>query len=113
MNRTTDPRLTRKKRIRAKISGTAQRPRMTVTRSLQQIAVQVIDDTVGKTLVAASTKELKKGPTIEGAAKLGALIAKKAKDAGITAIVFDRNGYAYHGRLQSLAEAAREGGLSF
>jgi large subunit ribosomal protein L18 len=106
-------RLQRKRRIRAKILGTAARPRMTVYRSLTRLSVQLIDDAAGKTLAAAQTAEAKAKHTKEGAAKLGALIAKKAKDAGITTVVFDRNGYAYHGRLQALADAAREGGLTF
>ncbi|ALM09420.1 MAG TPA: 50S ribosomal protein L18 [Candidatus Peribacter riflensis] len=106
-------RLSRKRRIRARVRGTAVRPRLTVYRSLQQVTVQVIDDDAGKTIVAASTREAKAKPTIEGAKKLGTLIAKKAKDAKITSIVFDRNAYAYHGIVKSLADAAREGGLQF
>jgi large subunit ribosomal protein L18 len=109
----THQRQQRKKRIRARIEGTPARPRMTVYRSLTQITVQIIDDSAGKTLAAASTKEAKSKPTMDGAKKLGVLIAKKAKDAGITAIVFDRNAYKYHGRIKALAEAAREGGLEF
>ncbi|MDD5040959.1 MAG: 50S ribosomal protein L18 [Candidatus Peribacteraceae bacterium] len=106
-------RLSRKRRIRSRVRGSALRPRLTVYRSLRQVTVQVIDDDAGKTLVAASTREAKAKPTVEGAKKLGTLIAKKAKDAKITAIVFDRNAYAYHGIVQSLADAAREGGLKF
>jgi len=106
-------RLSRKKRIRARIAGTAARPRLTVSRSLTRLTVQLIDDEAGKTIAAASTSEAKAKPTKEGATKLGSLIAKKAKDSGITTIVFDRNGYAYHGRIQALADAAREGGLTF
>lgn len=106
-------RLSRKRRLRAKVRGTTERPRLTVHRSLTAMAVQVIDDTAGKTLAAASTKELKAKPTVEGATKLGELIAKKAKDAGISTIVFDRNSYKYHGRIKALADAAREGGLTF
>ncbi len=103
----------RKRRIRATLSGDAARPRLTVHRSLQQMSVQLIDDATGKTLVAASTKELKAKPNMEGAAKLGESIAKKAKDAKITTIVFDRNAYKYHGRIKALADAAREAGLTF
>lgn len=106
-------RLRRKKRIRSRVHGSARRPRLTVFRSLQQVTVQVIDDDAGKTLVAASTHEAKAKPTVEGAKKLGTLIAKKAKEAKITAIVFDRNAYAYHGIVKALADAARAGGLQF
>ncbi len=106
-------RLARKRRIRAKISGTAERPRMTVYRSLTGMSVQVIDDTTGRTLCAASTKEAKAKPNMEGAQKLGTLIAKKATDAGIKSALFDRNSYKYHGRIKALADAAREGGLQF
>ena len=103
----------RKRRIRAKIHGTAARPRMTVYRSLSQISVQLVDDEAGKTLVAASTKELKAKPNTEGAKVLGKAIAEKAKKAKIDTIVFDRNSYRYHGRVKALADAAREAGLTF
>lgn len=106
-------RLSRKKRIRAKIRGTSARPRLSVYRSLRQVTVQLIDDDAGRTLVAASTKEAKAKSTVAGGKKLGVLIAKKAKDAKITSIVFDRNAYAYHGIVKALADAAREGGLQF
>ncbi len=106
-----------KKRIRRKISGTAARPRMSVFRSNKQIYVQIIDDEVGKTIVSASSRENgienEKITKIEQAAKVGALIAEKAKAAGIETGVFDRNGYLYHGRVKSLADAARNGGLKF
>ncbi len=110
---TSKNRLARKRRIRSKVHGTAARPRMTVYRSFLQISVQLVDDAVGKTLVSASTKELKKKPNLEGAKALGTLIAKKAKDAKISNIVFDRNSYKYHGRIKALADATREGGLTF
>jgi large subunit ribosomal protein L18 len=114
MSRTkTDLRLARKRRIRARILGTADRPRLSVHRSLLQVRAQIIDDAAGRTLCAASSKEAKAKATVEGAKKVGALIAKKAKDAGITSIVFDRNAYKYHGRIKALADAAREGGLQF
>ncbi len=103
----------RKRRIRARVNGDAARPRLTVYRSLAQMSVQVIDDATGKTLAAASTKELKAKPNLEGAKKLGEAIAKKAKDAKIETVVFDRNSYKYHGRIQALADAAREAGLKF
>ena len=106
-----------KKRIRRKISGTAARPRMSVFRSNKQIYVQIINDEIGKTLVAASSRENgienEKITKIEQAAKVGALIAEKAKAVGIETVVFDRNGYLYHGRVKSLADAARNGGLKF
>lgn len=82
-------------------------------RSLMQIAVQLIDDTTGRTLIASSTKEIKAKPNMEGAVKLGEAIAKKAKEAKISTIVFDRNAYRYHGRIKALADAAREAGLTF
>lgn len=102
-----------KARIRGKISGTAARPRMTVFRSNKQIYVQLVDDLAGKTLVATSSKGIDEGTKIEIAAKVGEAIAKKALEAGITEVVFDRNGYLFHGRVKSLADAARKGGLKF
>lgn len=102
-----------KTRIRGKISGTAARPRMTVFRSNKQIYVQLIDDLEGKTLVATSSKGIEEGTKIEIAAKVGQAIAEKAIAAGITEVVFDRNGYLFHGRVKSLADAARQGGLKF
>lgn len=102
-----------KTRIRGKISGTAARPRMTVFRSNKQVYVQLVDDLLGKTLVAASSKGIAEGTKSEIAAKVGEDIAKKALEAGITEVVFDRNGYLFHGRVKSLADAARKGGLKF
>ncbi|MDE6810900.1 MAG: 50S ribosomal protein L18 [Muribaculaceae bacterium] len=102
-----------KTRIRGKISGTSERPRMSVFRSNKGIYVQVIDDLAGNTLVAASSKGLEGGTKSEVAAKVGAEIARKALEKGITTVVFDRNGYLYHGRVKSLADAAREAGLKF
>ncbi|MDE7153436.1 MAG: 50S ribosomal protein L18 [Muribaculaceae bacterium] len=102
-----------KTRIRGKISGTAQRPRMTVFRSNKQIYVQLIDDLAGKTLAAASSKGIEEGTKTEIAAQVGKAIAAAALAAGITEVVFDRNGYLFHGRVKSLADAAREGGLKF
>ena len=101
-----------KTRIRGKISGTAERPRMTVFRSNKQIYVQLVDDLAGKTL-AASSRGMEAAPKKELAAKVGQEIAKKAQEAGITSVVFDRNGYLYHGRVKELADAARNGGLKF
>lgn len=107
-------RLKRHYRIRNKIAGGASRPRLSIFRSNKGISVQLIDDENGKTLVAASTKELKlKGSNIENASKVGELIGKKAKDNNITEIVFDRSGYLYHGKIKALAEAARSAGLKF
>lgn len=102
-----------KARIRGKISGTAARPRMTVFRSNKAIYVQLVDDLAGTTLVAASSKNMTEGTKTEIAAQVGQLIAKKALEAGITEVVFDRNGYLFHGRVKSLADAARNGGLKF
>jgi large subunit ribosomal protein L18 len=102
-----------KYRIRKRVFGTAERPRMSVFRSNKQIYVQVINDTEGKTLAAASSLGLEAMPKIQQAEKVGELIAKKAQEAGVSAVVFDRNGYLYHGRVKSLADAARKGGLNF
>jgi len=102
-----------KVRIRGRISGTAQRPRMTVFRSNKSIYVQLIDDLAGKTLVAASSKGISEGTKTEIAAKVGEAVAKKALEQNITAVVFDRNGYLFHGRVKSLADAARKAGLKF
>ncbi len=100
--------------IRRKISGTAQKPRLTVFRSNSQIYAQLIDDIEGKTLASASSLGMKDKMTkSEQAAKVGSLVAKNAVEAGISEVVFDRNGYLYHGRVKQLAEAAREGGLKF
>ena len=101
-------------RIRNRFNGTAERPRLAVFRSTQHIYAQIIDDTVGKTLVAASTLEVKVDGTKTDAAKaVGAAVAKKALENGIEKVVFDRGGNLYHGRIQALAEGAREAGLDF
>lgn len=105
-----------KRRIRKKISGTAQLPRLTVFRSNKQIYAQLIDDVNGVTLASASSynnKAAEKLAKIEQAAVVGKEVAEKAIKAGIQAVVFDRNGYLYHGRVKSLADSAREGGLKF
>ncbi len=102
-----------KTRIRGRIAGTAARPRMSVFRSNKQIYVQLIDDLAGTTIVAASSKGLEGGTKCEIAAKVGQAVAEKALAAGITEVVFDRNGYLFHGRVKSLADAARNGGLKF
>ncbi|MCR9171998.1 MAG: 50S ribosomal protein L18 [bacterium] len=104
-----------KRRIRKNISGTAEMPRLSVFRSNKQIYAQIIDDTTGKTLVSAGSYNNKaaKGNKTEVAAVVGKEVAEKAVKAGITSVVFDRNGYLYHGRVKSLADSAREGGLKF
>ena len=111
-----EARLRRHRRVRGKVSGTAERPRLVVHRSNRGISAQLIDDVAGKTLASASWLALKasfKGDKTEQAAEVGKLLAQKAKAAGIEGVVFDRSGYLYHGRVKALAEGAREGGLSF
>lgn len=106
----------RHKRIRAKIKGTKERPRLSVYRSLKHIYAQIIDDEKGETLVSASDLEIKKNKKMtktEIAGLVGELIAKKAKEKGITKVVFDRGGFKYHGRVKMLADKARENGLVF
>ena len=101
-------------RVRAKVMGTSQKPRLNVFRSLSHIYVQLIDDETGRTLAAASSTEVKtKGKKSEVAAMVGKLVAQKALAAGIKKVVFDRGGYQYHGRVKQLAEAARAAGLEF
>jgi len=100
-------------RIRAKISGTAERPRLSVFRSNTNIYTQLIDDTKSITLAASSDHGVKKGTKTERAAEVGKAIAKKAQEKKISTIVFDRSGYKYHGRVKAIAEAAREAGLKF
>ena len=109
------PREKRHNRVRARAEGTTERPRLNVFRSLNNIYVQVIDDTEGRTLVAASTldKEVTDAPKTDQAKEVGKLLAATAKAAGIATCVFDRGGYLYHGRVKALAEGAREGGLTF
>ena len=102
-----------KYRIRKSVNGTAERPRLSVFRSNKQIYAQVINDLTGTTLASASSLGLETMPKKEQAAKVGALLAEKALAAGITSVVFDRNGYLYHGRVKELADAARNGGLNF
>ena len=106
-------------RLRNKISGTAERPRLAVFRSLRHIYAQVIDDTTGRTIAAASSADAVKEagapitPKIHASTAVGKLVAARAKAEGITQVVFDRGGYKYHGRVKALADAAREGGLTF
>ncbi len=105
----------RRRRVRGKIAGTAERPRLSVFRSNRGISAQLIDDASGRTLAAAGWQQLKKhkGTKAEQAKEIGKLLAASAKKAGIEACVFDRGGYLYHGRVKALAEGAREGGLRF
>ncbi|MDR1465050.1 MAG: 50S ribosomal protein L18 [Oscillospiraceae bacterium] len=106
----------RHRRVRGKVSGTAQRPRLNVYRSLQNIYAQIIDDTAGKTLVSASSVEKafeEYGGNKASARKIGQVLARRAAEKGIAEVVFDRGGYIYHGRVLELAEGAREGGLKF
>ena len=111
----------RRKRIRKKISGDAERPRLSVYRSLRHLYAQIIDDDAGVTLISASTKqdgpklteEIKSGGNVAAAVKLGEIVARKAMDTGIRQVRFDRGGYQYHGRVKALAEAARKAGLVF
>ncbi len=112
-------RLKTKARIRGRVAGTPERPRLTVDKSLKRIYVQAVDDTRGVTVASASSLEkelrgqLKNGANIEAAKAVGARIAARLKEQGITAVVFDRNGYVYHGRVKALADSAREAGLQF
>jgi len=112
-----DTRQKRHSRVRKRVFGSPERPRLNVYRSTNHIYAQVIDDAVGHTLVAVSSTDktlgLKTGGNIEAAKAVGKAIAQKSKAAGVTAVVFDRGGYLYHGRVASLAEAAREAGLEF
>jgi large subunit ribosomal protein L18 len=105
----------RHRRVRAKITGTAERPRLAVYRSNRGIAVQLIDDSAGRTLAAASTqdKELSGVKRADAPAAVGKLVGERAQSAGVTTCVFDRGGYLYHGRVKALADAARESGLEF
>ncbi|MCI8449139.1 MAG: 50S ribosomal protein L18 [Eubacterium sp.] len=112
-------RLNKHRRLRNRISGTPERPRLAVFRSNNHMYAQIIDDTAGNTLVSASTldKDIKgaveKTNNVDAAAQVGTVIAKKALEKGITTVVFDRGGYIYHGKVQALADAAREAGLTF
>jgi large subunit ribosomal protein L18 len=103
-------------RIRARVSGSAERPRLAVYRSLKHIYAQVIDDRAGRTLVSASSNDKGSsvnGGNVAGAKEIGRAVAERAKEKGITRVVFDRGGYLYHGRVKALADAAREAGLEF
>jgi large subunit ribosomal protein L18 len=110
-------RITRHRRVRKKIHGTAARPRLAVHRSNRHISAQVIDDDSGRTLASASTTETDLrsigGSSVDAANRVGSLVAERAKAAGVSAVVFDRGGYLYHGRIAAVASAAREAGLEF
>ena len=113
-----ESRLRRHRRVRKKVVGTAERPRLAVHRSNKHITVQLIDDDAGRTVASASTTEPEvrgsgSGSTVAAATKVGQVVAQRAKAAGVTAVVFDRGGFAYHGRVAAAAEAAREAGLEF
>ena len=109
-----EKRLRIKRRVRGKISGSAELPRLSVYKSNKEIYAQLIDDKEGKTLASASSRALNaKGTKVEVSAEVGKAIAEKAKAAGIESVVFDRNGFVYHGRVKALADGAREGGLKF
>ena len=115
----SEVRVNKHRKLRNRFSGTAERPRLAVFRSNNHMYAQIIDDTVGNTLVSASTlqkdvkAELEKTNNVESAAYLGTVIAKKAIEKGITSVVFDRGGFIYHGKIKALADAAREAGLNF
>ncbi len=115
----SEVRVNKHRKLRNRFSGTAERPRLSVFRSNNHMYAQIIDDTVGNTLVSASTlqkdvkAELEKTNNVEAAAYLGTVIAKKAIEKGITSVVFDRGGFIYHGKIKALADAAREAGLNF
>jgi large subunit ribosomal protein L18 len=119
MAKHTTPREKRRARIRRKISGTPERPRLTVYKSLKHMYAQLVDDTTGKTLVSVGTtsktlkNEVKEDDKTAAAKKVGEALAKAAKAKGIEAVVFDRNGFDYHGRVQAVAAAARDAGLKF
>ena len=115
----SEVRVNKHRKLRNRFSGTAERPRLAVFRSNNHMYAQIIDDTVGNTMVSASTlqkdvkAELEKTNNVEAAAYLGTVIAKKAIEKGITSVVFDRGGFIYHGKIKALADAAREAGLNF
>jgi large subunit ribosomal protein L18 len=109
----TDRRYKRHLRVRNKVSGSGERPRLVVFRSLKHIYAQLVDDTTGRTLATVSDLGIESGKKGERAAEVGKLIAERAKTAGITRVVFDRAGYRYHGRIKAVADGARKGGLEF
>lgn len=114
-NSRNDSRIARHERLRKRITGTPERPRLTVYRSLKHISAQIVDDATGQTLCSASSleKEIGASGNVGGAKKVGAELAKRAVSKGITKVVFDRGGFRYHGRIANLADGAREAGLEF
>lgn len=106
-------RIKKKQRVRKKIFGTAERPRLCVYKSLRYITAQIVDDSESKTLISMSTKDLKSSNNLESAKSLGREFGKKALDSKVSSVVFDRNGFLYHGRIKAFADAAREAGLQF
>ena len=100
-------------RVRKKVHGTTERPRLVIFRSLKHISAQIVDDVAGRTLLTVSSSNLETGKKTEKSLQVGQLIAARAKDAGITKVVFDRAGYKYHGRVKAVADGARKGGLEF
>jgi len=100
-------------RVRKKVSGTPERPRLVVFRSLKHITAQIVDDVAGRTLVTVTSTQLESGKKTEKSLEVGKRVAARAKEAGITKVVFDRAGYKYHGRVKAVADGAREGGLEF
>ena len=108
-----DQRKRRHLRVRKTVTGTAERPRLVIRRSLKHIYAQLVDDATGRTLAAASDLTMESGKKAERAAEVGKQLAARAKEAGITRVVFDRAGYRYHGRVKAIADGAREGGLEF
>jgi len=100
-------------RVRKKVSGTQERPRLVIFRSLKHITAQIVDDAAGRTIMTVSSTDLTSGKKTEKSTEVGKRIAARAKDAGITKVVFDRAGYKYHGRVKAVADGAREGGLEF
>ena len=100
-------------RVRKKVAGTPERPRLVIFRSLKHISAQIVDDVAGRTLMTVTSTDLESGKKTEKSTEVGKRIAARAKDAGITKVVFDRAGYKYHGRVKAVADGAREGGLEF
>lgn len=113
VSKKTERRIKIKHRIRKNVIGTTQRPRLSVFRSNKEIYAQVINDENGTTIASASSRGMKESPKLLQASKVGELIAKNAQAVGVSSVVFDRNGYLYHGRVKELADAARKGGLNF
>ena len=100
-------------RVRKKVTGTAERPRLVIFRSLKHITAQLVDDVAGRTLMTVSSTDLSEGKKTEKSKEVGKRLASRAKDSGVTKVVFDRAGYKYHGRVKAVADGAREGGLEF